>query len=188
MRYLYLTQAGTLERKQNTLVFFNENTKRNVPVQDVDAIYALGEISLNSKLLNFLTKFQIPLYFFNYFGYFSGVYAPRQEAVSGKLLVEQVNHYNNYEKRLAIAKAFIDGTNHNMRKTLMQYNLDTTKFDKYVEKIQESRDVQSLLLTEAEIRTNYFRKFNQIINDGDFKFVKRVRQPPDNYRGFCLTP
>ncbi|MFW6047303.1 MAG: type I-B CRISPR-associated endonuclease Cas1b [Candidatus Woesearchaeota archaeon] len=181
MRNLYLTQAGNLNREQNTLVFSNEYTTKRTPVQEIDCIFALSEISINSKLLNYLTQFQIPIFFYNYFGYYSGVYSPRQEAISGKILVEQVKHYDDTEKRLEIAKAFVSGALHNMRKTLMQYNLPVENFDKYKEKVHNAKNVQGLLLDEAEIRIYYFRQFNSIINNKEFEFIKRVRQPPDNF-------
>ena len=181
MRKLYLTQSGTLERSQNTLIFSNEETKKRVPIQEVDAIYALGELSINSKLLNYLTQFQIPIYFFNYFGYFSGMYAPRKKAVSGKILIEQVKHYDDRQKRLSLAMSIVEGALHNMRKTLMQYNLPIERFDKFSNKIKECESIQKLLLQEGEIRSAYFKKFNDIIQNEEFTFVKRVRQPPDNF-------
>lgn len=181
MKNLYLIQSGKLEREQNTLVFTNENTTKRIPVQEIDCVYALGEISINSKLLNYLTQFQIPIFFYNYYGYYSGLYSPRQEAISGKLLVEQVKHYDNSEKRLTLAQAFVQGSMHNMRKTLMQYNLSVDNFEKYKNKIEESRSVKNLLLNEAELRIFYFKQFNQITNNKEFEFIKRVRQPPDNF-------
>ncbi|MFH1642496.1 MAG: type I-B CRISPR-associated endonuclease Cas1b [Nanoarchaeota archaeon] len=183
MKDIYLTQNGTLERKDNTLIFSNENTKKIIPINDVDGIYAISEISLNSKLLQILAKNHIPVYFFNYYGFYCGVFAPRQENVSGKLLIEQVKCYTNHKERTEMGKEFLRGALHNIRKTLMQYSLseESKKMQEKLEKIDRINKVQCLLLLEAEARQLYYRQFNKIIKDKDFEFVKRTRQPPDNF-------
>jgi CRISPR-associated protein Cas1 len=183
MKDIYLTQSGTLERKDNTLVFSNETTKKIMPIKDIGSIYALSEIGINTKLLQILTENQIPIYFFNYYGFYVGVFSPRQESISGKLLVEQVKAYTDEKHRLSIAKEFISGSLHNMRKTLMQYELskEAEKMNEKAEKIDEINNVGNLLLYEAEIRQFYFRQFNKMIKDKEFEFIKRTRQPPDNY-------
>jgi len=183
MRNLYITKNGRLYRKDNSLVFEEKESKRNIPVKDVDAIYILGELSVNTKLLNFLSQQEIPVYFFNYYGFYSGMFAPRRQFVSGKLLIEQVQHYENKTKRLEIAKEIVKGSAHNMRKTLMQYKLNDAaeRMNRFKDKITEKKSIQHLLLLEAETKEFYFKQLNKIINSKEFEFVKRVRQPPDNF-------
>ena len=45
--------------------------------------------------------------FFNHYGFYTGTYYPKENLVSGKLLIEQVKHYIDNNKRLNIAKEFI---------------------------------------------------------------------------------
>jgi len=183
MKDVYITQNGTLERKDNTLIFFNEKNKKIIPIKDVNGIYALGEINLNSKLLQILSENNIPIYFFNYYGFYVGVFAPRQESVSGKLLVCQVNEYTENKQRIFLAKEFLHGAFHNMRKTLMQYDLkeEAAKIDDKIGKLDEIKNINDLMLFEAEVRQFYYKQFNKILKNKDFEFIKRVRQPPDNY-------
>ena len=183
MRNIYITQNGDLEKKGNTLVFSNEETKKVLPVKDVDVIYAFSEVNFNTKLLEFLTKNEIPVFFYNYYSYYIGTYSPRQENLSGKLLVEQTKHYYEDEKRIVLAKEFLRGAIHNMRKTMMQYGLEkeSDRFSNKLKELDRFRDVKKLLLFEAEVRQYYYRQFNKITKDDQFKFVKRVRNPPDNY-------
>src|SRR3989338_9525564 len=126
MRDIYITNSGTLSRKENTLFFENKELKKTIPIQDVDNIYIFSEVNLNSKLINFLSKLDISVYFFNYYGFYSGTFAPRKKSISGKLLIEQVNYYTNNPQRLILAKEFVLASIHNMRKTLMQYVLKVT--------------------------------------------------------------
>ena len=88
MKNIYITQNGRVSRKDNSLIFENEKIKKVLPVKNINSIYAFGEIDINSKLLSFLCQMQIPVYFYNYFGFYSGVFAPREELVSGNLLIK----------------------------------------------------------------------------------------------------
>lgn len=178
---LFITSSGELKRKDNTLIFKNEKIKRVFPIKNVNSIYTYGEISINSKLLIFLAKLEIPIYFFNYYGFYSGMFAPRKQIVSGKILVEQVNYYNNSLKRLEIAKEIVNGSIHNMRKTLMQYGLneEAEKISKYQE--SNCNTINQLSGIEANAKKFYYKCFNKILKDENFKFIKRVRQKPDNF-------
>ena len=183
MKDIYITKSGTLSRKDNSLLFQNEKEKRTIPIKDINSIYAFGEININSKLMSILSKFEIPIYFYNYYGFFIGQFAPRKQIVSGKLLVEQVMYYKDNFKRLFIAKEIVMASIHNMRKTLMQYNMEEAaeKMNRYKEEVLFKKDIQNLLLLEARSKEFYFKQFNSIIKDSEFKFIKRVRQPPDNF-------
>ena len=183
MRDIYITNSGTLSRKENTLFFENKELKKTIPIQDVDNIYIFSEVNLNSKLINFLSKLDISVYFFNYYGFYSGTFAPRKKSISGKLLIEQVNYYTNNPQRLILAKEFVLASIHNIRKTLMQYELkdEAEKMNTLKEDADEIESIQRLMLKEAEAKEFYYKQLNKIIKDPQFAFVKRTRQPPDNY-------
>lgn len=59
----YLMSAGELKRKDNSLVVINEKGHTYLPVEGVREIYCLNEITLNSKLLEFLSKAGITIHF-----------------------------------------------------------------------------------------------------------------------------
>ncbi|MCV5179688.1 CRISPR-associated endonuclease Cas1, partial [Escherichia coli] len=66
---------------------------QSIPIEDVADLFFFGELDLNTKLLNFLAQKAIPFHVFNYYGFYSGSYYPRETNVSGHLLVRQVEHY-----------------------------------------------------------------------------------------------
>ncbi len=176
-------KSGKLLRKDNSLIFETKSEKITIPVNSVDSIFLFGEVNLNTKLLNFLSRNEIALYIFNYYGFYSGTYAPRKQAVSGKLLVEQVKHYIDPVLRLGLAKEIVLSSVHNMRKTLMQYNLEDSvkKFESYRKRIKNAPSINYLMLIEAEAKESYFRQFNKIIKYENFYFLKRTRFPPNNF-------
>lgn len=180
---LYITQNGTLMKKHNTIWFENSVRKRPLPITQVNAVYCFAEVTLNSKLLDFFTKHEIPIYFFNYFEYYSGTYAPRRQNLSGVLLISQVEHYTNINQRLYIAKEILRASLANMIANLRYYKLkiEIEKLSQFYEKIRTSTTVNLLMLEEARMRQQYYKCFNKILKNEEFEFVTRVKQPPDNY-------
>lgn len=52
----------------------------------------MTEFDFNTTLLGFLSQYGIRVHFFNYYGFYTGTYYSKEELVSGKLLVKQVEH------------------------------------------------------------------------------------------------
>lgn len=183
----YLYKTGRLQRKDNTLeIVYKDNTKKSIPVERVDDIYMMTEFDLNTSLLNFLSSFGINIHFFNYYGFYTGTYYPKESLVSGKLLIKQVESYTNLNKRLEIAEAFIDSASYNIYRNLVYYNNRGKDVSKYMEEIDflrkqisKCKNVEELMGIEGNIRKTYYDSWNIIINP-DIAFEKRVKNPPDN--------
>ena len=119
----YLYRSGRIQRKDNTIeVVYKDNTKKSIPIERVDDIYVMTEFDFNTSLLNFIGRYGIPIHFFNYYGFYTGTYYPKEQFVSGKLLIKQVESYTNPNKRLEIAKAFIEAASYNINRNLVYYN------------------------------------------------------------------
>lgn len=90
----YIFSRGRLKRKHNTIYFESgEEGQKALPVERVDNLHIFGEVDLNSKLLNLLTKYDVRLHFYNYYGFYTGTYYPRTKNVSGFTVVQQSMHY-----------------------------------------------------------------------------------------------
>lgn len=183
----YLYKSGRLQRKDNTLeVVYKDNTKKSIPVERVDDIYVMTEFDFNTSLLNFLSKFGISVHCFNYYGFYTGTYYPKEQLVSGKLLIKQVEHYVNPKKRIIIAQAFIEAASYNIYRNLKYYSNRGKRVEEYILQIEHLRkqiklckDVPELMGIEGNIRKVYYDSWNEIINQ-DIAFEKRVKNPPDN--------
>lgn len=183
----YLYKSGRLQRKDNTLqIEYKDGNKKVIPVERVNDIYVMTEFDFNTNLLNFLCQFGISVHFFNYYGFYTGTYYPKEALVSGKLLIKQVENYSDSSKRLKIAKAFIDAASYNIYRNLNYYNNRGKDVSLYMKEIEYLRrqiglcnDVQELMGIEGNIRKVYYDSWNVIINQ-DIAFEKRVKNPPDN--------
>lgn len=183
----YLYKSGRLQRKDNTLeIVYKDGSKKSIPIERVNDIYVMTEFDFNTSLLNFLGQYGIAVHYFNYYGFYSGTYYPKEQLVSGRLLIKQVEVYTNAEKRLEIAKAFIDAASYNIYRNLVYYNNRGKKLEDYMKEIEYLRkrvnickDVEELMGIEGNIRKIYYSSWNVIINQ-DIRFEKRVKNPPDN--------
>ncbi|MTI80800.1 MAG: type I-B CRISPR-associated endonuclease Cas1 [Firmicutes bacterium] len=189
---IYIFQNGQLRRKDNTLFFLNEEGKRNfIPVEDINDIFIFSETQLNTKLLDFLSQKHICVHFFNYYGYYSGTYYPREHLNSGQVILKQAEHYINLEKRLDLAKRFIKGSIQQMKKVVYYYlkrredKLVLTKsvvkdLDAILEDFSNAKSIEELMSFEGHAREKYYSCFDEILNNENFKFEKRSKRPPLN--------
>jgi len=120
-RNYYIFSNGRLRREANTLLLDQGDASRRIPVEDVEALFAFGELDLNTKALNFLSQHRVPLHVFNYYGYYAGTYHPREYLHSGFLLVRQAEHYLDVERRMRLARALLEGSLFNILRTVAYY-------------------------------------------------------------------
>ena len=153
---------------------------------DIDALYFYGELDLNTKLLNFLAQKHIAFHVFNYYGYYSGSYYPREYLNSGALLVKQVQHYENQPKRMIIAHEFVESAVFNMLRILRYHTNRDKDCSAQIEAIESiltasrsAKNTNELMGYEGTIRDTYYTTFNTILTLKT-PFEKRVRRPPDN--------
>ena len=182
---IYVFNDGTFKRKDNTLFFETEQGKRFIPVEDTNEIHIYGEVNLNKRFLEFLSQNEIILHFYNHYGYYSGSYYPREHLNSGYMILHQVQHYLDHERRLILAKLFVQGASGNIQEVLKYYqkrSKDVTqsleKISKLINKIDESSTIEALMAIEGNIRDAYYSAFNAIIDKSEFVFDGRNRRPP----------
>jgi CRISPR-associated protein Cas1 len=187
----YLFNPGRLQRQDNTLKFTpydedgNEQKPRFLPVENVQELYCFGNLESNSALYNFLGKEQIPIHFFDYYENYTGSFMPRENLISGKMLISQVRFQQNKKKRLDLAQRILTGAAFNMVKNLKYYNTRgkdlvfiITSIENLAARIVETKNIDELMGVEGNIRKNYYEAFDLIINDFDMQ--GRSYRPPLN--------
>lgn len=187
----YLFNPGRMSRKDNTLKFTpvdengNELEPKYLPVEATEDLYVFGSLDANSTLYNFLGKNDIAVHFFDYYENYTGSFMPRDQLLSGRMLLSQVLHHSDKTRRMIVARKFIEGASYNMIKNLKYYNnrgkdLEPIieNIEKYGESISSCMNVDELMGLEGNIRQMYYEAFNLIIND--FEMGNRTKQPPQN--------
>jgi CRISPR-associated protein Cas1 len=188
----YLFNPGRLSRKDQTLKFTpvdedgREGKPRYLPVESVEDLYVFGSLDANAALYNFLGKQDIAVHFFDYYENYSGSFMPKDQLLAGKMIIAQVTYYKSKQKRIQIARRFIEGASYNLLRNLKYYNnrgKDLKSFidviDDFRNHIEEVEQVDELMGIEGNIRNIYYEAFDQIVSE-DFKMEGRSKRPPKN--------
>ena len=183
----YVYNNGDLKRKDNTLRFTSyDGEKRDIPIERISDIYVMSEMSFNTTFLSYISQYGIPIHFFNYYNFYTGSFYPKESNLAGQLLVNQVQHYTENDKRLLIAKKFIQAAADNIYRNLRYYNGRDKNVSDYMKDIDSLRtglvgvkSIQELMGIEGNIRKKYYAAWSVIINQ-EIEFDKRVMHPPDN--------
>lgn len=170
---------GDLKRKDNTLQFTAyDGEKRDIPIERISDIYVMSEMSFNTTFLNYISQYGIPIHFFNYYNYYSGSFYPKDGNPAGQLLVKQVEHYVDYDKRLDIAIKFIQAAADNIYRNLRYYNgreKDVSEYMRDIDSLRgtlcKARTIEELMGIEGNIRKRYYAAWNVIVNQ-DIRFDK----------------
>ncbi|NLM43429.1 MAG: type I-B CRISPR-associated endonuclease Cas1 [Clostridiales bacterium] len=191
-REIYVFNNGEIKRKDNTILFETETGKKYIPVEEINNIWFFGEVTLNKSFLDFVSQKEICLHFFNYYGYYSGSFYPREHLNSGYVILKQAEHYLDYRKRIEIAREIVETGIKNIIIILKYYNSrgvdlnqKTDNITNMLEKMKDTNKIEQLMALEGNIRDEYYTCFNDILKNKDFKFTHRSKRPPlDNIN--CL--
>lgn len=182
----YIMTMGEFSRKDNSLCYRKDGKNVYIPIENTKEIYCMNEISINTKLMDFLSKNHVMVHFFNYYEGYSGTFYPRNQYNSGKLLIKQVEKYQN--NRLDIAKAIVNGIGINLSEVLYHYYKHDRKEVKGTidwirkeipDRIETIQSVPELMAIEGDMWQRFYKDFKYFLPE-DFVMNKRVKRPPDN--------
>ena len=146
----------------------------------------MTEMTFNTAFINYISKYGIPVHFFNYYQFYTGSYYPRESLLAGQLLVKQVEHYTDPLRRLLLAQRFVEAAADNIYRNLRYYNgrgkdvsVQMMEISTLRKDISKAETIEELMGIEGNIRKNYYRAWKIIINQ-EIDFEKRVMHPPDN--------
>lgn len=184
---IYIFSDGELKRKGNTLYFETKEGKKYIPVENTSEIFIFGEVTINKRLLEFLTNSEIIMHFFNYYGYYVGSFYPREHLNSGYMILKQAACYLQEEKRLNLARKFVFGAVENIKRVLTYYQNRGKELQELIEKINSISEglercigIDELMAIEGNIREQYYHAFDRILDNQHFIFEARTKRPPKN--------
>lgn len=183
----YIFSSGELKRRNDSITLIDDDLiKKDIPVERIKDLHIFGNVTYNSKLFDFVSQQGILIHMYNYYGYYSGTFYPKEKYVSGKLLVNQVEAYLEFSKRLNLAKEFINSASYNILRNLKYYQNRGKELKSHIEDIENLRNqinqtqtIEELMGVEGNIRKIYYDSWKFIINQ-EIDFEKRVKRPPDN--------
>lgn len=184
---LFITKDGTLERRENTIYFENQFQKVPLPVEQVSEIYCFSHVSMSSGVIHFLSSNEIPVHFFNHYGFYDSTLWPRKRTVSGNIAISQARAYLSPENRFRLASSFVVGAGLNMVTLLKTQNRKDIGLTDLIEGIRGFLDgipdsepsVNRLMGIEGNIRKLYYEGLDRILPDW-LQIRTREFRPPSN--------
>lgn len=186
MNDFYLLKSGTLKRKDSSLILITEEKEISIPIEQVNMIFCFAELTLNKRVLELLSKYQIGVMFFDYYGRLIGRFCPEFKQ-TGKVIIEQVSCYQSHSRRVEIARTIQLASIENMLSVMKYYHKKGLQVSEKIQEVEviESRvaiasTVDEILIHEAQIKKIYYGCFDQILKKTPFEFQKRTTSPPLN--------
>ena len=190
MKDYYIFKSGRISRKDNSIVLETNDGNIFIPINDIDSLCFFGEIDINTKAMNFLAQQQVVVHFFNYYGWYTGSFYPREFLLSGDVLVAQVKAYLDMHSRTYIARQFVQGAIHGFITNIKRYpdvgDAAVNTLQQYINATEEQSNVLSLMGIEGNARELYYSTFPVIIKQ-PIEFEKRVKHPPNNMMNALIS-
>ena len=181
----HIVRDGILNKKDYSLLFENEDNKYHIPVGVTEQLNLYSDITVAAAARNELNANKIRLVFMNKFGMVTGFYVPASSGVYGVTTLKQCKLYLDEKARLEASKKLEIAGFYNMRSNLKYYKKHGKELDDVIKEITKAIDEAShatsitfLMLLEARVRQYYYRSFSSILENPDFIFERRSKQPP----------
>ncbi|MCD2257197.1 type I-B CRISPR-associated endonuclease Cas1b [Agrilactobacillus fermenti] len=187
MESYYLFSNGRLARKDNVVrMEATDGRYKDLKIELIRDLYLFGEVDTNTKCLNYLAQKEVPVHFFNYYGFYTGSFYPKESNVSGTLLVKQVASVIDKKRQLRLAQQFVAGATANILRNLRYYKQRGRDIETSIDSIKSlekliprANAVSELMGIEGDIHKYYYGCWEEILNH-KYEFTTRVRRPPDN--------
>ena len=182
----HIINEGILSQSDYTILFENKNKKVYIPIEATKILNIYSNIIINSNFFNLMNSKNIIVNLFDKHNRYIGKFIPNNTRKSCLLLLKQVEIYNDYNKRMNMAKDILSSEIYNLKSNLKyynrRYNHDIKEKIKLIEKAEKEinliKEHEKLLLCEARIKGIYYSCFNEILQNEKFKFIKRSKRPP----------
>ena len=184
----HIINEGILSQSDYTILFENKNKKVYIPIEATKILNIYSNIIINSNFFNLMNSKNIIVNLFDKHNRYIGKFIPNNTRKSCLLLLKQVEIYNDYNKRMNMAKDILSSEIYNLKSNLKyynrRYNHDIKEKIKLIEKAEKEinliKEHEKLLLCEARIKGIYYSCFNEILQNEKFKFIKRSKRLPQD--------
>lgn len=185
----HILDDGILRKKDYHILFENEHQNVQIPIEVVDHINIYSDIIFSSSFFELMNQKKICINICNKQGVYIGQFIPNSMKKYINTILNQSVKYTDINERLHIVKKMLNACIHNERANIKYYykhiNHDLLKesIDKLTDalkELNECKTYESALLIEARCKQIYYRTFDLFINNEDFVFDKRTKQPPLN--------
>lgn len=185
----HLINEGILTKQDFTVLFEGEEGKKYIPVETTDALYIYSNVILSSNFFEFVNKVGFNVCVIDKYGEKVGSFVTQNNRRNIKTELKQLRIYDSEKERLELARRLEIASVSNIRANLRYYGrrkaceeIEKTVRDMntLISKLNEAKDINQMMMLEAQARQKYYQTFNVILEGREFKFEKRTRRPPQD--------
>lgn len=188
-RDYHIINDGVLTKKDYSILFENEEQKYHIPIETANCINIYSNITFSSGFFDFIGKHGFSVSIFDRYGNKTGSFVPAKRRRNVKIEIAQIALLAeaNSDERLRLAKKLEHASVFNLRANLRYYAKRKSdsglkdavdKLSEIIVGINNARTIDELLLLEARARQEYYRCFNEILQNKAFSFTVRTKRPP----------
>jgi len=177
----YITRPAVVVRKENTIFVVGKDFKKPIPVEHISDIYCHAPVTVKSGALFYLSKHNVPVHYFDKYGYYRGSFWPKDHYISGHVKIQQAKTYLDVNERLAVAREMVRGIVWNISKVLRYYENrkgieeKSRKLKNLYERIDQATKIPELMSIESNAWLELYSAVPEITG---FEFEGRSRRPP----------
>jgi len=185
----HLINEGILTKQDFNILFESENGKKYIPVETTDSLYIYSNVIMSGNFFDFMNQVGLNVSFINKYGEKIGSFVPNNSRRNIKTELKQLRMYDSEKERLDMARRLEIASVSNIRANLRYYQRrkNATELEAAVKdmtdiitKLNEARDINHMMMLEAQARQKYYGCFNSILEGKQFYFDKRTRRPPQD--------
>lgn len=179
----HLINEEILTKKDFNILFENEEGKKYIPVETTDSLYIYSNVIVSGSFLEFANRKGLSVCFIDKYGEKVGAFVPQNNKRNIKTELKQLREYDSEKDRLCLARKLEIASLSNIRANLkyyqrrkesLKFQSSIEKISDYIRKMNESVSVSELMLIEAQARQMYYKCFNFIIENTDFRFGRFI--------------
>lgn len=185
----HLINEGILTKQDFNILFESENGKKYIPVETTDSLYIYSNVIMSGNFFDFMNQVGLNVSFINKYGEKIGSFVPNNSRRNIKTELKQLRMYDSEKERLDMARRLEIASVSNIRANLRYYQRrkNATELEAAVKdmtdiitKLNEARDINHMMMLEAQARQKYYGCFNSILEGKQIYFDKRTRRPPQD--------
>jgi CRISPR-associated protein Cas1 len=187
MATLYLNEQQSIVKKRDNylIVQYQDKSKKEVPLINIDQIVVSGDVTLTTPALHTLLGLGIEVCFLSMYGHFRGRLSP-PVARNAALRRAQYRAHSDVSVSLQMAQFCVRGKLVNMRTMLQRTNRQMQdgaligaidEIQQMIQRVPEAKTTGSLLGIEGKGSASYFGVFGKLLRE-PFSFTHRRRRPP----------
>lgn len=109
---------GNLFVKDGSIAFETDEETFDIPIKQITDLYLLIDVKATPNILKLIMNEGIIIHYFNLYEYYLGSLIPKKHKSSGKLIIKEVEFYNDETKRIFLAKEMIRASLKNLNRVL----------------------------------------------------------------------